>query len=270
MLLILSASIIHKKIYKYQNQNLAQMIEILDRIKKYYSFDTEEIKGIAISSLIIGFIISFGEWGTEQFNFIYGLYHLIGGILIASLSILFHVSAQKIFGLQVGFDTKYKMWWYGLLLSLIITFITNGKIWWLIIPGGVSCVIIGKYRLGKFRYGLNYSFLGFMGIVGPAASIIFGSIFKNLDIFFGLSSPIIDKIFIFNLVYAVCTMLPIPPLDGHLTFFASRPWYVLLFGVIFTYTILVVLFAIYSWIFAIVIGGIILLFYYIFYEREAW
>jgi len=246
------------------------MVEILDRIKKYYRFDIDELKSLAISVLIIGFMISFREWGVERFSFIYGLYHLIGGILIAAISILFHVSIQKIFGLNMGFTTKYKVWWYGLLASLIITFVTNGKLWWLIIPGGVVCTIIGKYRLGKFRYGMNYMALGFIGVAGPIASIIFGTIFKNVDIFLGLAHPLIDKIFIFNLVYAVCTMLPIPPLDGHLTFFASRPLYVLLFGIIFTYSILIILFQIYSWILALAIGGLILLIYYVFYERTAW
>lgn len=246
------------------------MIEIFDRIKKYFRFDIDELKSLAISSLILGFMISFGEWGVGRFNLIYGLYHLAGGILIAASSILFHVSIQKILGLHIGFDIKYKVWWYGLLGGLIITFITNGSVWWLVIPGGVVCTIIGKYRLGKFRYGLNYVALGFIGIVGPVASIIFGTIFKNLDIFLGLAHPLIDKIFIFNLVYAICTMLPIPPLDGHLTFFASRPWYVLLFSLIFSYSMLIILFSIYSWVLALVIGGLILLLYYIFYERTAW
>jgi hypothetical protein len=246
------------------------MIEMFDRIKKYFSFDIEELKALAISALILGFVISFKEWGIERFNFIYGLYHLVGGILIVSASILFHVSAQKIVGLNVGFSTKYNLWWYGLFASLILTFVTNGSIWWLAIPGGVSCSIIGKYRLGKFRYGMNYLALGIIGLVGPIASIVFGTIFKNLDIFLGLSHPLIDKIFIFNLVYAVCTMLPMPPLDGHLTFFASRPWYAFLFGLIFTYTILIILFEIYSWILALAVGGLIVLIYYIFYERTAW
>jgi len=246
------------------------MIEILDRIKKYYRFDIDELKGIVISSLILGFAISFREWGLERFNLIYGLYNLLGGILIAALSILFHVSVQKIIGLHIGFDAKYKMWWYGLLAGLIITFITNGNVWWLVVPGGVACTIIGRYRLGKFRYGMNYVALGFVGVLGPVASIVFGSFFKNLDIFLGVAHPIIDKIFIFNLVYAVCTMLPIPPLDGHLTFFASRPWYVFLFGLVFAYSILIIVFEIYSWILALVVGGLMVLVYYIFYERTAW
>ncbi|MBW2978114.1 hypothetical protein KY331_04680 [Candidatus Woesearchaeota archaeon] len=246
------------------------MSEMLDRIKKYFSFDIEELKSVAVGSLIIGFMISFGEWGVGKFDFFYGLYHLVGGILIAAASILFHVSAQKILGLRLGFTTKYKMWWYGLLIGLIITFITNGKIWWIIIPGGVTCSIIGKYRLGKFRYGLNYIALGFIGIIGPLASIIFGTIFKNLDIFLSITHPLINKIFIFNLVYAICTMLPIPPLDGHLTFFASRVWYVFLFSLIFVYAVLIILFSIYSWIIALAMGGLIVLLYYIFYERLAW
>jgi len=63
---------IHNKIYKYQNQNRYKMIEIFDRIKKYYRFDLEELKAIIIGALILGFMISFSEWGLEKFNFIYG------------------------------------------------------------------------------------------------------------------------------------------------------------------------------------------------------
>ena len=122
--------------------------------------------------------------------------------------------------------------------------------------------MLAKYRLGKFRYGLNYL---------PIASIAFGTIFKNIELylpFIPINPLLLNNIFIFNLVLAVCTMLPIPPLDGHFLFYASRMWYVFLFATIFFYTVLTIVFEIYSWIWAIIIGLVILSVYYIYFERN--
>ncbi|MBR9692267.1 hypothetical protein GOV06_05790 [Candidatus Woesearchaeota archaeon] len=237
-------------------------MEWIERIKTYLTFSKDEALSILISALVLGFVFSFQEWSVTN---------LFIGILIAGLSLLFHITAQKIAALKVGFKAEYNLWWFGLLIPLILVFVSNGRLWWVIIPGGVSFSLLAGLRLGKFRYGLNYWPMGVIGLIGPIASIILATIFKQIDIwFFASSSIIFHKIFIFNLAYAVCQMLPIPPLDGHYMFYASRMWYAFLFGTILTYTILAIAFSVYSWIFALTAGGLIWLIYYIGFERKAW
>lgn len=238
------------------------MWDLIDKIKRYFRFSKEEIKSLLLASVIIGFIFTFRD---------FTLFNLICAILIIAISIAFHVSAQKISALYVGFGAEFKLWWYGLLISLVICFISNGTVWWLILPGGIIFSMLARHRLGRFRYGLNYWPMGVIGFSGPIASIVLGTIFKNIELYiFHATVPLLHNIFIFNLVFAVCSMLPIPPLDGHYMFYGSRPWFAFLFGTIATYAILTIIFGVYSWIWALIVGGISWLIYYISFERTAW
>ena len=87
-----------------------------------------------------------------------------------------------------------------------------------------------------------------------------------------IGAPVIflSSMYAFNLAFAVSTMLPIPPLSGHYMFFASRPWFAFLFGTIFAYATLTLIFEVFSWIWALLLGGLIWLIYYISFEKEAW
>ncbi|MBD3249488.1 hypothetical protein GF336_05565 [Candidatus Woesearchaeota archaeon] len=243
------------------------MRELIDKIRNYLSFSQKEIQGIVISSLIIALVFSLKSWtGTTVGDF-------IAAVLIALLSVSFHVLVQKIAALHVGFTADFKIWWNGLIISLILMFVTRGLTWWILVPGGISFSMIAKHRLGKFRYGMNYLPMGIVAFAGPIASIVLGTIFKNIELylpFVPISPIILHNIFIFNLILAVCTMLPIPPLDGHYLFYASRTWYVFLFSTILIYTILTAVLEIYSWIVALVAGFILLFIYYISFEKGAW
>jgi len=237
-------------------------MELYERIKTYLNFTKEEILDLSIAAVFFGFIFAFKD---------FSLINVIIAILIALLSFLFHVSAQKIVGLKKGYKTEFKISWFALIIPLILVFISNGKMWWLIIPGGVSFSILAGLRIGKFRYGLNHWDMGMVALSGPIFSIILATIFKQIDIwFFAASSTVLHSIFVFNLAYAVCQMLPFPPLDGHYLFYASRLTYVFIFGTILTYTVLSVSFAVYSWIFALLAGGLAWLIFYLKFERTAW
>ena len=237
------------------------MGELADKLKRYFRFNNDEVVSVLFASFILGFVFVF-----RDFSFL----NLVFGFVIVLASLVFHVAAQKTFALSQGYYVEFRLWWSGLLVSLMFAFLTNGRIWWIMLPGGVIFSMIAKQRIGKFRYGLNYFPMGWVAFFGPLGSIVFGSIFKNIELYLiGNAIPWMSSIFVLNLVLAVNTMLPIPPLDGHYMFFASRPWFVILFGTIFTYSILVA-FDVYSWILAIIAGLIIWLVYYLSYEKEAW
>lgn len=236
-------------------------MELIERIKRDFGFSADEIKGLVIATLVLAFIFTFREWSLSN---------LFYSVLIIALSLIVHVSCQKIVGLHLGVKVDFRIWWYGLLASVVAVFISNGRVWWLIIPGGVVISIIAKYRLGKFRYGLGYHLMGIVGLTGPVASIVLGSIFKNINLYTPITSPLLDKIFIWNLVYAVFCLMPIPPLDGHYTFFAGRLTYAFVAGSIFVYCMLILLLGIYSFIWAIIGGGIIYVVYYVLFERVYW
>jgi hypothetical protein len=236
-------------------------MELLERIKRDVRFNSDEVKAIGVCAIILGFVFAFGDWSI--FNF-------ITAVLIVLVSIAFHVFLQKIVGVHLGAKVEFKLWWYGLLASVILVFISNGKLWWLIIPGGFTASIFAKYRVGKFRFGLNYRVLGIIGLTGPIASIIFASIFQNINLYTPIYLGLFQKIFIWNLVYAIWSVLPIPPLDGHNTFFAGRLTYVFTAGIIIIYSLLILIGGVYSWIWALIGGFIIYLLYLFLFERTAW
>jgi len=236
-------------------------MELFERIKRDVRFSMDEVKALAISALILGFALTFKEWSF--FNF-------IAAILLVLASLVFKLFIQKVVGVHTGAKVQYKMWWYGLLASLVLVFISNGRLWWLIVPGGFTATIIAKYRIGKFRYGVNYRVLGIIGLAGPIAAVIFGSIFQNINLYTPIYVPLFQKIFIWNLIFAVWSVLPIPPLDGHHTFFAGRLTYVLTAGIIAVYCLLILFIGIYSFIWAVIGGFIIYLIYLFGFERKAW
>jgi len=67
---------------------MGEIVDLIDKIKKYYKFTSYELRGLIISILVVGFIISFKEWGRTSFDFGIGVYNLFNAILIVALSIL--------------------------------------------------------------------------------------------------------------------------------------------------------------------------------------
>ncbi len=238
-------------------------MELWERIKRDFRFEKDEITSLIISSVAFGFIFFYGYLSDTLAN-------LIIAIAVVAVCILFHVSAQKIVGLHLGIKVEYKLWWYGILASLIAVLISGGKIWWIVLPGGVACSIIAKYRMGRFQFGLNYVILGTIGWTGPIASIVLGSIAKNLNLYTPITLPFFDLLFKFSLVYAIFSLIPIPPLDGHYTFFAGRLTYAFVAASISVYCLLILLLGVYSFIWAIIGGFLIYLIYLVTFELGSW
>src|SRR3989344_4630827 len=128
---------------------MAELVDLIDNLKKYYTFTKYEVRGYAIAILAVAFIISFREWGTNQFNLTAGLFNLFNSILIVAMSILVHDAGQRIWGLAIGYKIEFKMWTFGVVLGLALAFVTNGK-FWLIIPGTTPKVHIAGHRMGFF------------------------------------------------------------------------------------------------------------------------
>jgi len=109
-------------------------------------------------------------------------------------------------------------------------------------------------------------------LAGPLANILLATFLKTLEIWFNVpvsSVLLLDKLIVFSWVYAIWSLVPIPPLNGALILFKSRLMYAFIFGTIGGYAVLV-MFGIYSFIFAFIIGAIFWLLFYILFERGAW
>jgi hypothetical protein len=252
---------------------MGEVVDLSDKIKRYFKFTPLEIRSLIITILVIAFIISFDEWGYGKvFNVKVGLFNWFNAILIVALSFLVHISVQRVWSLGTGYRLEWKMWSFGLLFGLIIAFLTApfGRVFWVILPGGFIVHHMAGHRLGWFRYGINYWALGLIAVTGPFATIFLAAIFKSLS---GVVvNSLIQKVIVFNIAYALYSMLPIPPLDGSRTFYGSRMLYAFSTAGIVAAAILLnlnigVWVAIMSSFFIAVVLWVL---YYMFFESKAW
>lgn len=248
---------------------MAEIVDLMDRIKKYYKFNLHEIRGLIISMLIIAFIISFKEWGAASFDFGAGVLNLFNSVLIVALSVLVHDAGQRLWGLAIGYRIEFKMWSFGLLLGLIIVFLSNGN-FWLIVPSGFVLHHLEGHRLGWFRYGINYFGQAMVALAGPLFTLMLIIMLKVLAAF--SPSALIEKAIMFNVVYLVTSMLPVPPLDGSKIFFGSRMLYAFVLPALIAATILMIvnIQILLSLSLSLLVGVVLWLVYYISFERNAW
>ena len=249
---------------------MGEIVDLVDKIKRYFKFTPLELKNLIIAVLAISFIISFSEWGYGRvFDVKIGLFNWFNAILIVGLSFLVHISAQRIWSLGTGYRLEWKMWGYGLVAGIIVAFLTNGRIW-LILPGGFIVHHMAGHRLGWFRYGINYWAVGLIAAIGPFASILLAVIFKGLSAV--VAASLIQKVIAFNIAYALYSLLPIPPLDGSKTFYGSRMLYafavsgIAAAAVLLNLNISIGLVIISSFF----IGIVLWILYYIFIEHKLW
>ncbi|MBI2651251.1 hypothetical protein HYX01_02175 [Candidatus Woesearchaeota archaeon] len=251
---------------------MREIVDFKDKVQRYFKFTPLEVKNLIIAVSAIAFIISFREWGYgREFSFRIGLFNFFNAILIVALSFLFHISMQRIWSLATGYRLEWKMWGLGLLFGIIMAFLTNG-VFWLILPGGFIVHHMAGHRLGWFRYDINYWALGVIAVTGTFATVTLAAIFKALSGFF--TSSIIQKVIIFNLVYAFYSLIPISPLDGSRTFYGSRMLYAFSTSAILAAIVLLnpklnisVGFSLLSSLLIAIISWVM---YYIFFEHKAW
>src|SRR3989344_563681 len=245
--------------------------DLWDKVKRYFRFTPLELRSILIVILIFTFITTFNKWGGETFDAQAGIQNLVLWGFIIAISVVLHISAQKIVGLHNGFRVEFSIWWYGLLLGIILAFVTKGALW-LLLPGGITLYHMSTHRLGYFRYGTNYFAVAMAALAGALANILLATFIKTFEVWFGVpisDIELLNNLVFFNWMYALLSLLPFPPLDGWAVLFNSRLVYAFIFGSIAGYGALILL-GIYSFVFALLIGGIIWLLFFLVFERGLW
>ena len=202
------------------------ILDLFDKIKKYFMFSKEELKSLVIATLILGFVVGFDD-GRETFEFLYWLKNLFSCVLIVALAIIVREAGHRIYALQTGHRAELKLWWFGLITALILSIISFGKIT-LLIYGGIVVHFMQRHRIGYFRYWLSYNDMGIIALLGNLANLVLAFFFKLF--MFMPNNVLIQKAITVNVLMAAMNMIPIPPLDGSKVLYASRPVYVLTFA----------------------------------------
>ena len=236
------------------------------KVRKDFKFDYNETIAVLTAIISSAIIIGFND-NSRVFDITGWIIHFVESLVLVGAVILVHISVQKVYGFYQGFRVEYKLWLYGIGIGLIIALLSKGRFWFLA-PGGIFLHFLPAHRLGWFRPGTNITSYGTIAFSGPLASIFFVSFFKTLDIWFGWHSALISKLFVIGWVYAIGNLLPIPPLDGSRFFYYSRLTYAFTVGSIAGYGLLIYFLGIFSFFWALLIGGIVWILYYIFFESK--
>lgn len=193
------------------------MVTYLGKVKQHYRFTTEEIRNVIITILVATFVFAYND-GSSTFSLFFWLTNFIKVMIVVAISYFLHISVQKIVAFGPGYRVEYKLWIYGIIISLLFTILTKGKLYVLML-GGVIVYMIAAHRLGMFRYGISSTYELVIGAVGPITNVFLAFLAKMLYI--ATASQLFHQIMVINLVIAVYNILPIPPLDGATAFFGG-------------------------------------------------
>jgi hypothetical protein len=227
------------------------------KFAKYGKPEPKEVRGLLITTVVFAFIISFRDWGTETFSAALGFQNFILSIILVAIVLAVRELAHRSFALTQGYRSQFRTWIPGLLVGLVLTFLSNGYLP-VMLMGGVIVTHMKIHRLGKFFHEFNMKDAGWIAMSGPIACTIFAILMKPFaGTFLGY------KLMMLAIWIAIFDMLPIPPMNGLRTFFGSRFIYIFVYSSIISCGLLLTyLSGIASLIFAIVIGIIMLLIFF--------
>ncbi len=202
---------------------MARGEELRARIKDHFRFEKQEISFLIPAVLLTAFMFSFNDWGEAEFNLAFGLRSFFLVFVVAALSFFVRLSWQKIFALKEGYKAEFKGWWAGIIIALVITFLSKGRVTPVLI-GGVVASFMVRQRLGEFRYGFSYFDNALISFTGIAANLVL-LLFFALGLYFFPENYFFSKGMMLNWIMALCSAFPLPQLDGLNIYFGSRSLY---------------------------------------------
>ncbi|MFC1723849.1 hypothetical protein ACFL0V_06940, partial [Nanoarchaeota archaeon] len=121
-------------------------VNFLDKYKRAWKLESSETRGLIITAVLLSFIVSFREWGTVAFDYEAGLANYARAFVIVTISLLVHEAGHRAIASMMGYKSRYKTWILGLVIGLIIAFLSNGHVWFL--APGFILVAHTFHRLG--------------------------------------------------------------------------------------------------------------------------
>jgi len=225
-------------------------MELISAAKKHFKFSKEEVRDLVIVSILVGFMFSFTQWGTDKLDVNVGLKNLAIACMLTALAFLVHVSAQKIAAIKQGYNASFQKYMPGLMLGLMLTIVMpisiksyNNLAFPIIVAGGIAITAFSIQRLGHEKPIIKHSELAVLTFMGPLANVILALIFKAM-INTGMNVELAKTAMAINGWIAIFSILPIalvfnpllmltlrskaptiPAMDGSTIFYASRIFY---------------------------------------------
>ncbi len=181
-----------------------------------YSF--REVKELLIAWLVLGFSFSarYLQYPTQ-----FPTYFSVS-LLTVGAAFVCHELAHKFVAQRYGCWAEFRLWTWGLVLALIMAFISALSGSWIIFAAPGAVYIVPMVR----RVGWNFDFgarsYGLISLMGPLINILLAVLFSPLRDLGGILTLIGLLGYSINLWLAMFNMLPFPPLDGYKVFMWNR------------------------------------------------
>jgi len=232
-------------------------------------FDKKEWTHFIIAVLVLGFALGFND-GSEEFIWLSWLTNLLIVIIMVAVSFFLYQWAQKTVAKMNGFKTNFRIWgvdtfywgWWrgfmvkrekdlprtyrifgkeitikslplGVIISIIVTLVTNGKLFWL----GIShydLLIKRSKRLGRKFVNVTGYDEAKIALAGPMVCVVLMVIFKLLNVY-----GMFDRMIMVNTWIAAFNMIPFFQFDGGKVWNGSRVLWV--FSVVFIASIAILI-----------------------------
>lgn len=192
------------------------------------SLSKEEIKQIAITAGMIGFIWSFNKWGDATFDAVSGIQNLFLGAFFGFIALFINQAGQRIGAVYYGYDPVYEYGIIGLLIGFVVTFASRGILIFFL-PGAINLRHLSASRLGEFRYYTNdweWAKIGFLGVMGNLMTAVIFSFFKG--------NLVVDYFVWMNLYFAWYSLIPAPGNVGLYLFYPHIHFWFFVVGLVLT------------------------------------
>ncbi len=178
-------------------------------------FNKKELLGLLYTVIIFGFIFSFKEWGTKQFDVSVGIANLIIAMFLVALTFFIKIGIQKKLAYRFGFSAEYSPWVVGLIITLLLILVTNG--WFIFLAlGSLSYTVVEHMRIGHERRSSHIT-SAMITAVGLTINILLAAICKIFAA--GSFGIIFTELMKINLWMAFYGIIPIPYLKtGHILY----------------------------------------------------
>ena len=251
------------------------MHEIAARVERHYRFSKSELFRLSMTAFVAAFCLTLSEgWGfftfvKEQSALGY-LLNLVFVFAIAWVSLFIHFSAQKIVGLKLGYVSTYEYWPLGLILSVMISFLSFGFIP-LFFTGSLVVDVNKKLRIGRFRYGIMQKDIGIMAFSGLLATML--AVLVAMAVYLPAQNPFLFSIIAVNLLIGLFSLIAIPTFaktgggtSGLYLLIASRWVFVMVATFFLVFSALALIAKLFSLIIALVLAILAAVIYYRTYE----
>jgi len=224
-------------------------------IKKYVKFSNKELEQLLYVMIISAFVFTFNKWGVEYFDLERGLANFFIAIVFLGIFFFGQIYVKKIVGVKLGYDTKYEWSMPGIMVMIVISFLTYGYVPFLLL-GHTKIIQNDRRRIGGWRFAINHLDHYKIYLIGYLFNyllilLILGPLYLYLE------SHFVMELIKINLALIFFSILPLPKNDGLILFFAHRALYFVVVSFVIIMSLLILWGNIYSFIFAAILALIV-------------